>query len=374
MNNFPKFYNKIFDYSLKKSTHVKFIDILKTKNIKNIKNNDMYSSFGYNSSLILYLTKHIYNEFPIRIANRVTDLNNLPFGLSKNHSINKIREWYLTSFLELTEISEPKTENDIIHFKNIINNIYHRHSATLITMSKGIYELKIENKITDINQPLIQQLLNRFHLNRTEIRILLQHYLSLFDTQNNNHFGIINLNTKPYEIINDALENIQFICDKNNIDIILTDIVVTNFDKNIVLPSIDNYLYYVIFELLKNSVQAVIEQQKFNKDYIPSIFIDLCNIDDNYILIKIKDNGIGIKDIDIHKIWFYSFSNYPIEPTNIIEDTDFSSSSPLSGFGYGLPISDIYINFFNSSSNNIKVDSLYKQGTNIYIYLKKYNS
>ena len=32
--NFPKFYNKIFDYSLKKGTHFKFIDILKNISIK----------------------------------------------------------------------------------------------------------------------------------------------------------------------------------------------------------------------------------------------------------------------------------------------------------------------------------------------------
>ena len=35
MNNFPKFYNKIFDYSLKKGTHIRFKDILKTESINN---------------------------------------------------------------------------------------------------------------------------------------------------------------------------------------------------------------------------------------------------------------------------------------------------------------------------------------------------
>ena len=142
MNNFPKFYNKIFDYSLKKGTHIKFNDILKTRTI--IGNKDK----------IAITTKHIYNELPIRLANRVTDLNNLPFGLAKNHSINKVREWYLTSCLELFETKEPMTKSDIINFKSTIENIYKRHSPTLLTISKGLYELKRDKIITDIaNKP-----------------------------------------------------------------------------------------------------------------------------------------------------------------------------------------------------------------------------
>ena len=164
------------------------------------------------------LSKHIYKELPIRIANRVTDLNNLQFGLSKNHSINRIREWYLISFLELIEEKEPNTEKEYENFRNIIEKIYIRHAPTLLTMSKGILELKKESKISDIEAPTIQTFLNRFYTNRTEIRILLEHYLSLFDHNNNNfqnnnkdknlkkkYYGIVNLRTNPYDIINNVI-------------------------------------------------------------------------------------------------------------------------------------------------------------------------
>ena len=171
MNNFPKFYNKIFDYSLKKGTHIKFNDILKTQ-------------FINNKDRISITTKHIYRELPIRLANRVTDLNNLPFGLAQNHSINKVRTWYLTSCLELFETKEPTTNEDIINFKYTIQKIYKRHSPTLLTISKGLYELKRDKIITDIEEPTMQQFLNRFYTNRTEIRILLEHYISLFENNN----------------------------------------------------------------------------------------------------------------------------------------------------------------------------------------------
>ena len=336
MQNFPQFYNKIFDYSLKRITHIKFKHLLKP-------------------TTLAISTKHIYNEMPIRFAQRVTELNNLPFGLSKNHSVNTIREWYLTSFLELTNIEEPKTDEDIRNFKNIIENIYKRHSHTVLTMSKGIYELKKENKINDVEAPQIQTFLNCFYTNRTKLRILIEQYLALYENKT-----IIDYKCNPKYIIMQAIEDIQYICNNNYIDIELKHIIKINCPNDLTLPSIDYYLYYIFMELLKNSINAIIHREN------PNIIIDIIDIDNKYILIKIGDNGIGIKENDLEKIWYYSFS------TSEIDSSDFNKS-PLSGFGYGLPLTEIYINFFNSSKNNIKIDSIYNEGTDVYIYLRKYS-
>ena len=343
MSNFAKFYNKIFDYSLKNVNHIKFIDILKSKSIKD-------------THLITISSKHIYKEMPIRFAQRVTDLNNLPFGLSKNHSVNTIREWYLTSFFELTETKEPNTFEESLKFKEIIQKIYFRHSPTLQTMSNGINELKKENKISDIEAPMIQKFLNKFYTNRTELRILIEQYLSFFEkSKSDQYFGIVNLQSDPKKIIIKFIDDIQ-----NKSTINLDKIINIQTKNNIILPSMDHYLYYIFFELIKNSVQAIIEKQKIVSKYTPQINITITNIDDKWTVFKIDDNGIGIKPIDIEKIWYYSFTTSQI-PTS------------LSGLGYGLPISDIYVNFFNSSSNNIRLESVYKEGTVIYLFLRNYS-
>ena len=69
MSKFSKLYNKLFDYSLQQGKHIKLKDMLNYRAHANV--------------MIPYTTKYIYKEFPIRLAKRVLDLNNLPFGLAK---------------------------------------------------------------------------------------------------------------------------------------------------------------------------------------------------------------------------------------------------------------------------------------------------
>jgi pyruvate dehydrogenase kinase 2/3/4 len=388
MTNFPYLYNKIFDYGLKRVSHLNFVDMLRMIHMKN-------------SNRIKLTSTYIYNEVPIRLAQRVKDLNELPYGLSKNHSVNKVREWYLQSFMDIVEHPVPVVIDEMYKFKEVIEKIHDRHASTLTTMSRGIYELKKEGLINDINSPTIQTFLNRFYTNRTELRILLEQYLSFFVepgktncynknrglsyTNENNEFGTINLECNLVDIINKSIHDVQYICNKNLLDVDTMNIITTNINnvnihqgkcsKVITLPSLEPYLYFIFFEIIKNSVKAVIEKKDVmseRKIYEPSIKISINTISSTDIIIKIDDNGIGIKNDDIHKIWYYSFSTSPIDMAKIIEENDFNIT-PLSGFGYGLPIADIYMNFLNNSTNNIKINSIYKEGTSVIIFLKKYD-
>jgi pyruvate dehydrogenase kinase 2/3/4 len=354
MSYFSKLYNKIFDYSLKKINYLKFIDMLNYRTI-NLK------------YIIPITTKNIYNELPIRLAKKIINLNNLPPSLSSNNSINNIRELYLISFEELNNIKEPNTPDDIIKFKNNIEKIYNRHSFTIFNISKGLYELKSENKINELNTHEIQLFLNNFYINKTEIQILLEQYLSFFENPKKNYFGIINFETNIEKIINIAINDIQLFCNKNYININLNDIIkINNVNNNLILPSIDNYLLFILGEIIKNSVYAI-KEKKF-----PYIEILIKEIDINWILIKITDNGFGINEKNMEKIWYYNFTTTPLTNINtIVEQNDFNIKSPLSGFGYGLPISSIYINFLNSSKNNIKIFTN-NNGSSVYIYLKRY--
>ena len=87
--------------------------------------------------------------------------------------------------------------------------------------------------------------------------------------------------------------------------------------------------------------------------------------DNNLTILKIKDNGIGIKEEDKENIWKFSYTTTNIDYDNKFNN-DFEKSNPISGFGYGLPISKILLNTFNG---DIKLYSQYKKGTETYILI-----
>ena len=272
MSKFAKLYNKVFDYSLQKGKHVTFKDMLNYRAHVNV--------------MIPHTTKYIYNELPIRLAKRVLDLNNLPFGLAKSHSINVVRELYLNSFEELNNIPEPKTDDDIIKFKNVIENIYVEHSTILSTMSMGLNDLHNANKIYEIEEPHMQLFLNNFHTNRCEMRLFLEQYIAFFEkARGDNFYGIINLETNIEEIIHNSISDIQFLCDTHKLDLSLDDIIrVDNKGQGkITIPTVEHYLFYVFFEIIKNSIEAI----KHNKN--PYIEITINDIDVNWVLVKISD-------------------------------------------------------------------------------------
>ena len=116
-------------------------------------------------------------------------------------------------------------------------------------------------------------------------------------------------------------------------------------------------------EILKNSVKAVNDSD--NKDKI----ININSYKDNNIyVLKVSDNGIGIKDDNLDKIWNFNYTT----TNNIAEyNRDFGLNSPISGFGYGLPISKILIENF---SGKIKVFSEFNRGTDVYMILDLKNN
>lgn len=55
----------------------------------------------------------VIEELPIRLAHRVKDLEDLPYGLSEAPSIKKVRDWYAQSFEELTSLETPKLSKEL---------------------------------------------------------------------------------------------------------------------------------------------------------------------------------------------------------------------------------------------------------------------
>ncbi|PLX02632.1 MAG: hypothetical protein C0595_10210 [Marinilabiliales bacterium] len=125
------------------------------------------------------------------------------------------------------------------------------------------------------------------------------------------------------------------------------------FDKpNIKLTTLGNpfKLEQVILNLLSNAKSAVDKRATQNdKPFTKQIKIN-CNTDDNFIFIKVKDNGIGI----------------PKEIIDRIFDPFFTTKDEESGTGLGLSIS---YGIINEMKGSIEVMSIPKEHTEITIKL-----
>lgn len=127
--------------------------------------------------------------------------------------------------------------------------------------------------------------------------------------------------------------------------------------KDLTFPYVPGHLSHIVFELLKNSLRAVVERfGPENEDSFPPIKIIVVEGKED-ITIKISDEGGGIPRSAIPLIWTYMYTT--MEGQNI--DQDFQASdfkAPMAGFGYGLPLSRLVGGFLPILSGRIFADSI----------------
>jgi pyruvate dehydrogenase kinase 2/3/4 len=158
--------------------------------------------------------------------------------------------------------------------------------------------------------------------------------------------------------------------------------------KHLIFPYVPGHLSHICFELLKNSLRAVVERYGVDDDtgvvYPPIKVIVVEGKED--ITIKISDEGGGIARSAISLIWTYMYTT--MESQDI--DQNFKASdfkAPMAGFGYGLPLSRLvrfflytlshvlicvqYARYFGGDLRLISMDGF---GTDVYIHLNRLSS
>lgn len=111
---------------------------------------------------------------------------------------------------------------------------------------------------------------------------------------------------------------------------------------------------------------------------MPPIRIIIADGEDNEdVVIKVSDEGGGIKRSNMNRIWSYLFTTAdpailarmlgnPSDDPDLLRD--FGVSTPLAGLGYGLPISRNYARYFGGE---LTIMSMEGYGTDSFIYLPR---
>ena len=120
---------------------------------------------------LIQIATFLRRELPVRLARRVIELQQLPEGLHAMPSVQRVRTWYIQSFVEIRRSRMP-IDPEVLYaravclltssplrsthatgcvrtlrqteaeFHQLLQNIYERHAPTLITMARGVYELR----------------------------------------------------------------------------------------------------------------------------------------------------------------------------------------------------------------------------------------
>jgi len=184
------------------------------------------------------------------------------------------------------------------------------------------------------------------------------------------YVGIICTNTNVHDIATEAIENARFVCEEHY-GMFRGPPVQLICPKDLTFPYVPGHLSHILFELLKNSLRAVVERfgPEAEPSSLPPIKVIVVEGTED-ITIKISDEGGGIKRSAIPLVWTYMYTTMEGQDVSV----DFQANefkAPMAGFGYGLPLSRLYARYFGG---DLRLISMEGYGTDVYIHLNRLSS
>jgi len=322
------------------------------------------------------IASFLRREMPVRFAHRAQELERVPFGLSEMKSIKEVKAWYEQSFEDVVAFDDDlliQTDSGNEKFRDVLSEIYTRHQDTLVMIAKGLHEFKLSDKSKEVlkngadlsDLRMVHDYFDRFFLSRIGIRILIGHYLELYEDQPGDYVGLICMKTSAASVARAAAEDAFYMCERHFGDAPEVEIVGR---IDLTFPYIPSHLYYILFELLKNSMRA--EAEHHGVGNMPGIKVVIADGEENEdVCIRISDLGGGIPRSIASKVFSYLFTTareeFPLEMDNL---EDFGRDSPLAGLGYGLGISRGYVRYFGG---DLTLMSMEGYGTDVFIHLPR---
>lgn len=183
------------------------------------------------TATLLTAASFLAHELPIRLAHRIVELAELPYGLSDTKGVRKVREWYIQSLRELVAQKAPATLEDDARFTACVERIYERHSPTLVSMASGVQELRrklisgqgtvatagvgadagmgkregaTEQELPELLEQTLRPYLDRFYSSRIGIRTLIEQHCALHHPKPG-WVGVIKTECSPHKIALEAM-------------------------------------------------------------------------------------------------------------------------------------------------------------------------
>jgi hypothetical protein len=121
------------------------------------------------------------------------------------------------------------------------------------------------------------------------------------------YVGIICTKANVHDICHEAIENARYVCEEH-FGLFKGPPIQLLCPKDLTFPYIPGHLSHICFELLKNSLRAVVERYGVdNEDSFPPVKVIVVEGSED-ITIKISDEGGGIPRSALPMIWTYLYT------------------------------------------------------------------
>ncbi|KAH8652507.1 branched-chain alpha-ketoacid dehydrogenase kinase [Xylariales sp. PMI_506] len=364
-------------------------------------------------SRLLSSANYVRTELPTRIAHRIRDMQRLPYVVVTNPHISDVYDLYYTAFDMFRRVKEIKTLEENEKFCREISRMLQAHLGVIPKLAMGILECDglMEQKELD-------HFMNVILRSRISRRVIAEQHLALTETFNSDWFspgatlsesefiGEVFLKCVARDIIQRCGTAVQQLArSANGPDVSIPEIRI-NGHLEASFPYILSHLEYIVGELLRNSVQAVIDhhQAKIKAGKLapsvtpPPIEVTLCEAQ-QHVIIRVSDQGGGIPRDNLPYLWSFSkgpqrrerlenLTQVPLMAATFhdirvdgnfsgLQDgksshdsslTSLSSRPPDLRLGMGLPLSRVYAEYWAGS---LEVHSLEGYGVDAFLQISK---
>jgi pyruvate dehydrogenase kinase 2/3/4 len=285
----------------------------------------------------------------------------------------------LISFREIREATREAASPE--EFARVIKDVTVRHEDQASRLTFGMREWRKlrrdQGEAEEDISAFVDGFLDRVFLSWIGMSTLSAHYLALCNGQ---PYGVVDKTCSPYGVAVQAAKVVENLGKDTLARPPKVEVRFHGIESSSTLPLIPTYLFYILQELLKNSVRAAgdrhevelasHEEASTEAMEDPAPVIVRVSSDKDQVALQIFDRGGGIPFERQPHVWSYMYSTAKgsrvcTETGRLLEET--AEPSPLAGFGVGLPLSRLYAEYLGGSLHLMSMPNF---GTYAYLFLQ----
>ena len=264
---------------------------------------------------LLESANYLREELPARIAHRLRDMQTLPYVVVTNENMLHVYELYYKAFDTLRKVREIVSIEQNEQFCKIIGDTLKEHLTVIPRLTMGMLECR-----DMMHHSEIDHFMNTLLKSRISRRVIAEQHLALTETFNSPwHFpnaaadtdmnaetiGEVFLRCSAQGVIQDCWDRVTLLAKgAYGAECVLPEINIEG-DLDATFPYILSHLQYIVSELLRNSIQALVEMRLNPRQKPPPIEALICEAP-QHVIIRISDQGGGIPIDVMPRLWSFS--------------------------------------------------------------------